>query len=190
MIKDKVIKPLLIATEKVVEYYFPSEEKQDLGEGHHGAHNAILNRSSAGGTTKTTFDETSLSDESNEFAKIKRRLKKLDLNSLDDSTSVQHKKFESPKSHKNLKKRRFRQLERHEIGDEILDPFSSIESSSKGTQKQKTDRKSLKLNEKMLKKASATVDLISQKVQSKNMIQETVSGSFVTNVIELTKEAL
>ncbi len=30
MIKDKLIKPLLIATEKVVEYYFP-EEVQELG---------------------------------------------------------------------------------------------------------------------------------------------------------------
>ena len=28
MIKDKVIKPLLIATEKVVEYYFPEEKDQ------------------------------------------------------------------------------------------------------------------------------------------------------------------
>ena len=34
----------------------------------------------------------------------------------------------------------------------------------------KKDKKSLKLNEKMLKKASATVDLISQKVKGKNMI--------------------
>lgn len=53
----------------------------------------------------------------------------------------------------------------------------------------KNDRKSLKLSEKMLRKASATVDLISQKVKAKNQMQETVSASFVTNVIELTKEA-
>ena len=26
MLKDKVIKPLLVATEKVVEYYFPEEQ--------------------------------------------------------------------------------------------------------------------------------------------------------------------
>jgi len=42
----------------------------------------------------------------------------------------------------------------------------------------------------MLRKASATVDLISQKVKSKNMIQESVSATFVTNVIELTSDAL
>jgi hypothetical protein len=48
----------------------------------------------------------------------------------------------------------------------------------------------MKLNEKMLRKASATVDLISQKVKSKNMIQESVSATFVTNVIELTSDAL
>ena len=28
MLKDRVIKPLLVATEKVVEYYFPEEEKE------------------------------------------------------------------------------------------------------------------------------------------------------------------
>jgi hypothetical protein len=48
----------------------------------------------------------------------------------------------------------------------------------------------MKLNEKMLRKASATVDLISQKVKSKNMIQESISATFVTNVIELTNDAL
>lgn len=73
--------------------------------------------------------------------------------------------------------------------DEELDPFGSCETNSKGLSG-KTDRKSLKLNEKMLRKASATVDLISQKVKSKNLIQETISARFVTNVIELTKDAL
>jgi hypothetical protein len=29
MLKDRVIKPLLVATEKVVEYYFPEEEKKE-----------------------------------------------------------------------------------------------------------------------------------------------------------------
>jgi hypothetical protein len=29
MLKDKVIKPLLVATERVVEYYFPEEKKND-----------------------------------------------------------------------------------------------------------------------------------------------------------------
>ena len=28
LIKDRVIKPLLVATEKVVEYYFPEEPKE------------------------------------------------------------------------------------------------------------------------------------------------------------------
>lgn len=55
---------------------------------------------------------------------------------------------------------------------------------------QKVDRKSMKLNEKMLRKASATVDLISRKVRSKNLIKETVTASFITNVIELTQDAL
>lgn len=55
---------------------------------------------------------------------------------------------------------------------------------------QKVDRKSMKLNEKMLRKASATVDLISRKIRSKNLIQETVTASFITNVIELKEDAL
>lgn len=42
----------------------------------------------------------------------------------------------------------------------------------------------------MLKKASVTIDLISQKVKGSHLIQETVSASFVTNVIELTHDAL
>jgi len=146
-------------------------------------------RSSAGGTTWTTLDDT-LSEESgnNEFSKLRRKMKRLDLNS--DFDALSSGKLESPKSHGTLKKRRFRQLERHHFNDEI-DPHSiSFDSTSKGTIKVKNDRKSLKLNEKMLKKASATVDLISQKVKTKNLIQETVSASFVTNVIELTKDAL
>ena len=148
-------------------------------------------RSSAGGTTWTTLDDT-LSEESggnvNEFAKMRKKMKRLDLNS--DFDALSSGKLESPKSHGTLKKRRFRQLERHNIDEEVDPHSSSFDSTSKGTQKMKTDRKSLKLNEKMLKKASAAVDLISQKVKTKNLIQETVSASFVTNVIELTKEAL
>jgi hypothetical protein len=66
---------------------------------------------SAGSTTKTTGDEgTILSDQegaSSELSRIKRRLKKLDINSVDEQMSSANK-FESPKSHKTLKKRRYR----------------------------------------------------------------------------------
>lgn len=68
-----------------------------------------------------------------------------------------------------MKKRRFRKLERYNLDEDILDPmFNYRENSS--NHKQKSDRKSLKLNEKMLKKASATIDLISQKVKRKNTL--------------------
>lgn len=40
---------------------------------------------SAGSYTKTTIDDT-LSEESNEFSRIKRRLKKLDINSDENSS--------------------------------------------------------------------------------------------------------
>jgi hypothetical protein len=87
----------------------------------------------------------------------------------------------------NLKKRRFRQLERHDIFENIND---ELDEGFEPEFKQLTTKRSIKLNEKILKKASATIDLISQKVKSQNVIQETVSASFVTNVIELTHDAL
>lgn len=58
-------------------------------------------------TTKTTIDDT-LSEESNsEISKIRRKMKRLDINSVDDNLSGKMK-LESPKSHRTLKKRRFR----------------------------------------------------------------------------------
>ena len=39
------------------------------------------------------------------------------------------------------------------------------------------------MNQKMLGKVSATVDLIRRKVKSKNLIKEQVMASFITNVI-------
>ena len=135
-----VIIPLQLATENVLEYYL-SEEKQEggnvLGSGSKNSgslrlqHN--LNRFSAGGgsTSKTAVDDagTQLSDyDSSELSKVKRRLMKLDINSQDEQLSSSGKKYESPKSHKTLKKRRFRLLETHEVGEDIFS--SSVESSS------------------------------------------------------------
>jgi len=64
----------------------------------------------------------------------------------------------------NLKKRRFRQLERHDIFENINDELDE------GFEPEFTTKRSIKLNEKILKKASATIDLISQKVKSQNVI--------------------
>ena len=115
-------------------------------------------------------------------------MKKLEINSLDDPVSI-GRQLNSPKSHNPiaLRKRRYRQFERFNI-DEELDIFSNSDKNEQPNLK--NDRKSLKLSHKMLKKASTAVDLISQKVKSKNVIQETISASFVTNVIEVTKDAL
>lgn len=138
MIKDMVIRPLVVATEKVVEYYFP-EEKVEAGHQattsikslkHIKKLGAALNRLSAGSTTKTTVDDaTFLSEQdSSDLSKLKKRMKKLDLSSLDENMA-EASKLTSPKSHKTLKKRRFRQLERHNIADDL---FSSESSSQKG----------------------------------------------------------
>jgi hypothetical protein len=40
----------------------------------------------------------------------------------------------------------------------------------------------------LLKKASAAVDLISQKIEFKNLINQTVTGSFVTVILEMTPD--
>ncbi len=99
---------------------------------------------------------------------------------------------QSPLSHKmtTLRKRRYRQLERQKNleNDDIFS--SSVDEGGSSTSGARKIKSNLKLNQKILKKASATVDLISQKVKGKNVIQETVSSSFVTNVIEITKDAL
>lgn len=124
-----------------------------------------------------------MSDESNEVNKVRRRFKRLEINSFEnDPIPIEN----SPKSHKTLKKRRYRQLERHNI-DEL---FNQLPAQIDSSMTNKKDRKTIKLNEKIIKKACATVDLISQKIKNKNAIQETVTASFVTNVIELTEKAL
>ena len=99
-----------MATERVVEYYFPEENKESRNQ-----NNALSNkeaikkkmRASAGATTKTTVDESLSESSGNELSKIRRKMKKLDINSMDDNLSLH--KLESPKSQTTtLKKRRFR----------------------------------------------------------------------------------
>jgi hypothetical protein len=179
IIKEKVIRPLLMATEKVVEYYFPEEVKEASQRSQvSGFDKQSFNRS-MGGVTKTTAD--TLSHESSELSSIRQKFQLLDISGKDSS--------ELKASHtKNNRKRTYRQLERNSFAVDFMDP-SGFKDTEK-TPSTKSDKKGLKLNQKMLKKASATVDLISQKVKSKGMIQETVTSSFATNVIELTSDAL
>ena len=46
----------------------------------------------------------------------------------------------------------------------------------------------LKFNTGLLCKASAAVDLISQKIEFKNLMNQSVTGSFVTVFLELTSD--
>lgn len=48
--------------------------------------------------------------------------------------------------------------------------------------------KSLKFNPNLLKKASAAVDLISQKIEFKNLMNQSATGPFVTVVLELSHD--
>jgi hypothetical protein len=54
-------------------------------------------RASAGAATKTTQDESLSESSSNDLSRIRRKMKKLDLNSMDDG-NLSHQKLESPKS--------------------------------------------------------------------------------------------
>lgn len=83
-------------------------------------------RASAGATTKTTIDDSISDSSSSEMAKLRKKMKRLDINSMDDSASI-GKQLHSPQSQtKGLKKRRYRQLERYSI-DEELDIFSNYD---------------------------------------------------------------
>lgn len=48
--------------------------------------------------------------------------------------------------------------------------------------------KCLKFNSRLLQKASAAVDLISQKIEFKNLMNQNVTASFVTVLMELTHD--
>jgi len=48
--------------------------------------------------------------------------------------------------------------------------------------------KTLKFNPHLLQKASAAVDLISSKIEFKNQLNSSVTGSFVTVVLEMTPD--
>jgi hypothetical protein len=48
--------------------------------------------------------------------------------------------------------------------------------------------RTLKFNSGLLQKASAAVDLISQKIEFKNLMNQSVTGSFVTVILELTHD--
>lgn len=104
------------------------------------------------------------------------------------------------------KKRTFRELERWQIFKE--DPnkrsgqhldlseadqdFDAKSQTSRRRQKPKDSDcqslKTLKFNSQLLQKASAAVDLISQKIEFKNLMNQSVTGSFVTVILELTND--
>ena len=48
--------------------------------------------------------------------------------------------------------------------------------------------KSIKFNNRLLQKANTAVDLISQKIEFKNMMKQSVTGRFVTVILEMTPD--
>ena len=193
MLKDRVIKPLLVATEKVVEYYFPEEEKKEIPSIKETADIKMsepIEKSNPKEFIATrpgtvADDQTSISSSfESELVKVKKRFSKLTMhgastNSL-TQTLLESEALKSPRSvsghssgEKNncftgLKKRRYRHLERFDI----FDTTNYSDGSRQGlvANGSKSDKRSIKLNQKMLKKASATIDLISQKVKTQNII--------------------
>ena len=124
----------MVATEKVVEYYFPEEPKEQRimavsNNTQSQSSSKRQQRASAGAATKTTFEDSISDSSSSDITKLRRKMKKLEINSLDDPVSI-GKQLNSPKSHNAtaLRKRRYRQLERYNI-DEELDIFSNFDKN-------------------------------------------------------------
>jgi hypothetical protein len=91
------------------------------------------------------------------------------------------------------KKRTYRELERWDNSEP--EPFEDCAHSVADRAGELDDVnletvsiKTLKFNNRLLCKASAAVDLISQKIEFKNMMSQSVTGSFVTVILELTSD--
>lgn len=85
MLKDKVIKPLLVATEKVVEYYFPEEELLPEQLEKQAADGDRRTASAYGGATThpATLNDDQVSVTSSyesEMSKVRNDFSKLTLN--------------------------------------------------------------------------------------------------------------
>ena len=100
------------------------------------------------------------------------------------------------------KKRTFRELERWDIEEEkntienkidgarSFADFNEVKNSEEKMEIEEDVKsiQTLKFNKGLLCKASAAVDLISQKIEFKNMMNQSVSGTFVTVILELTHD--
>lgn len=69
-----------------------------------------------------------------------------------------------------------------------MDDCRSISGKSARSVRKGSDVRTLKFNSRLLQKASAAVDLISQKIEFKNLMNQSVTGSFVTVILELTSD--
>ena len=69
-----------------------------------------------------------------------------------------------------------------------MDDCRSISGKSARSIRKDSDVRTLKFNSRLLQKASAAVDLISQKIEFKNLMNQSVTGSFVTVILELTSD--
>lgn len=69
-----------------------------------------------------------------------------------------------------------------------MDDCRSVSGKSARSVRKGSDVRTLKFNSRLLQKASAAVDLISQKIEFKNLMNQSVTGSFVTVILELTSD--
>ena len=69
-----------------------------------------------------------------------------------------------------------------------MDDCRSVSGKSARSIRKGSDVRTLKFNSRLLQKASAAVDLISQKIEFKNLMNQSVTGSFVTVILELTSD--
>jgi len=103
-----------------------------------------------------------------------------------------------------LGKRTFRELERWDVEDENASAATFYKTGNKSInesddrmnnnetvsnfEEDQNNLNTFKFNRGLLCKASASVDLISQKIEFKNLMNQSVSGKFVTIILELTHD--
>ena len=155
MLKDRVIKPIIVASEKMVEYYYP---KKDKVSGDSNVSNEDSSKKSQNTIQKleVKFDELAIGSESGESSKkIRKSASALSVG----------------------KKRTFKELEKHTL------PGENLQQNSEPA------KKAIHLNQRMLQKASATVELMIGDSKF-NMPNQAVTGNFMTIMLELTPDLI
>ena len=204
MIKDRVLKPLIVATEKVVEYYLNEEDKEKQIK----QQDPLLSNSESTQPQVNPLQGQVNFDLNRKFERLLiSEEDEMDMTFSDSNNPKSQSMVQSSQSSRGLgKKRTFRELERWDIdfsqttgrqriqsnnfSEKEFDQISSSRRTERRGSRMIKDEslKTLRFNSGLLQKASAAVDLISQKIEFKNLMNQSITGSFVTVILELTHD--